>query len=196
MTVNQINYQNLVEKMRNNLAIETETNRHNQAIEDYNRGVLSEEAFKNKEVQRHNLIMEDLQKRANQIDAYRAELTKLYNEAQVNISNRRAAEEERSNRANELITAQRNAWQHEVDVGEAATRRYVAEQNVLLETNRQSETERHNLITEEETWRHNQTTEAETRRYNTWSLINSSVSSAGAMVNALAHGAQIMGIFG
>nr|AVX53737.1 putative ORF1 [Marmot picobirnavirus] len=51
MTANQINYWNLQEKKRNNLAVETETNRHNVASENIDLAALQESS-------RHNVTTE------------------------------------------------------------------------------------------------------------------------------------------
>ena len=148
MTVNQISYQNLQEKMRNDRAIEAETYRHNKAVEDYNAGVLSNAQFQNVEIQRHNQAVEELQARANAIEAYRAQLQSILNSANIRIAETRAAEEHRSNVQNELLTAQRNANEYNLRMQEITTNRYLTENAQGIQRQSLAETNRHNLTTE------------------------------------------------
>ena len=64
MTANQINYWNLQETKRSNLAREAETQRHNTKVEDYNTGSLLETSRHNQategEATRHNVQSENL----------------------------------------------------------------------------------------------------------------------------------------
>lgn len=64
MTANQINYWNLQETKRSNLARETEATRHNKEVEGYNTGSLLETARHNQaneqEASRHNIQSENL----------------------------------------------------------------------------------------------------------------------------------------
>lgn len=172
MTTNQIAYMNAMEKFRNDKAIEVETNRHNQAIEAYNSGLLSNQEFANKEVKRHNQVMEKLQNRANEIQSYRAQIDARYNELTYELGQRRQAEVERADLAQELLTRTRN----EVDANIRQTQARIEERR--LEYQHQE-----NLLVQQETARHNRETEYTQRLATTGKLVTDSVQ-AGANMSA------------
>ena len=102
MTQNQINYWNLKETQRSNLARETETNRHNVASEKFGYDTLGE-------TKRHNVASEN-------IDLSKLNETTRHNKVSENIDLSKLYETSRHNQADEANTAYRNKLQHEGNI--------------------------------------------------------------------------------
>lgn len=156
MTNLQIQYRNLQEKIRNDQAIEDETQRHNRAVENVSTDQTAE-------AKRHNLAMESLQTRANEIESWRVSLQQALNESNMRMNELRVAEEQRHN----LVTEQNAKYVAELQSRTSmygsdnalrgtmysAGRSYAASvygtdvraQTALTEL---SETQRHNIVAE------------------------------------------------
>lgn len=148
MTSNQIAYQNMMEKVRTDQAIEAETNRHNIALELYNSGVLADAVFKSQETARHNRVMEGLQGQMNAIEARRVELTHRINELNLAVSESRAAEEARHNLIQERLSALTEHHNYLIanrNVANTQTQIEYKHQEAILQL---GETERHNQAME------------------------------------------------
>lgn len=185
MTANQINYQTMMEKVRNNHAVEEETKRHNKAMEDYNTGALANDTFRNQETKRHNLVMEQLNQIGNELSAKLGEIQNRGNELNYNAQVYRVSEEARHNQANELLTHQKQEQEFTLDLAQQT-----------LNERKQRWTEMQDDFTnnlrsqaQEETVRHNKRTE-------TLSFIGSVLQSAKGTVEAGIKASQALGLLG
>lgn len=177
MTQNQLGYANYVESARHNRVTEQETQRHNVVTENETQRHNIEGE---RETNRHNIITENETQRHNVVTENETARHNVTVESETNRHNIATENNERiRNEINRIHYANQDyetAWKNRSD-------RAVADQNILLNSWKIDEEQRHNKSVEAETQRHNVEQEYTANTANNINFFNYTDKSANTRVN-------------